>query len=258
MQGIEVRALTWKAKGRKKEILKQVSLQFEPGHIYGIIGPNGSGKSSFLRHVMGFLPVQEGSVLLEEKEIGKYRRRELAQKIAFVPQQTRLDTDFSAYDIVMTGRNPYQARFGRVTKKDMELVTKALVFTRCEKIAEQPFMSLSGGEAQRVIVARAIAQDTEWMVLDEPVSSLDIRSEMELMEQLKRLNREKNTSILIVLHDVNLAAAYCDRLVMLRDGEVLYAGETKEGMTCGRLEELYGIGFRCVETDGRRLFYAKL
>lgn len=252
---MESRELTWKPKGRKKEILNHVTLRFEQGQIYGIIGPNGSGKSSFLRHVMGFLPVQEGSVQLEHKEIGAYRRNDLAKKVAFVPQETRLDTDFSAYDIVMTGRNPYQTRFGGATREDKELVEKALAFTRCEKLSEQSFSSLSGGEAQRVIIARAVAQNTDWMILDEPVASLDIRSQIELMEQLKRLNREKGTSIIMVLHDINLAASYCSRLIMLRDGKVLFAGETEEGMTCERLEALYGIGFCQVDTGERKLFY---
>lgn len=257
-RGLASRELSWRPAGRERRVLEHMTLTFEPGYIYGIIGPNGSGKSSFLKHVMGFLPVQEGSLLWGEQPVGKYRKRELARTVSFVPQETRLDTDFSAYEIVMTGRNPYQKRFGAAAAEDMEKVQEALAFTRCEALAEQSFASLSGGEAQRVIIARAVAQDTEWMVLDEPVASLDIRNQVELMERLKSLNREKGTSILMVLHDINLASAYCDRLVMLKGGRVLFAGDTREALTCQRLEELYEIGFQEADAGGRRMFYPRV
>lgn len=253
--GLESRELSWGPAGREKKVLEHMTLTFEPGYIYGIIGPNGSGKSSFLKHVMGFLPVQEGSLLWSERPVGEYRRRELARTVSFVPQETRLDTDFSAYDIVMTGRNPYQRRFGQTTAEDRRKVQEALAFTSCEALADQSFASLSGGEAQRVIIARAVAQDTEWMVLDEPVASLDIRNQVELMERLRSLNREKGTSVLMVLHDINLASAYCDRLVMLKGGRVLFAGAAREALTCERLRELYEIGFQEVNAGGRRMFY---
>lgn len=253
--GAESRELSWQPKGAQRKALDHVTLTFETGNIYGIIGPNGSGKSSFLKHLMGFLPAMEGSVLWTGKPVETYRKKELAKTVSFVPQETRLETDFTAYDIVMTGRNPYQKRFQGADAEDVEKVKNALLFTRCEEFSEQPFSSLSGGEAQRVVIARAIAQDTEWMVLDEPVSSLDIRSQVELMERLRSLNREKGTSILIVLHDINLAAAYCSHLVMLKGGNVLCAGKTEDILTCERLEELYEIRFRQVCTDGRTLYY---
>ncbi len=253
---IESRKLFWTPEGRSDAVLKGLTLTFEAGHMYGIIGPNGSGKSSFLRHVMGFLKVQEGALEWLGKPVGEYRRRELAKTAAFVPQQTAIDTDFSAYEIVMTGRNPHQKRFQGTSAADRKKAEEALAFTDCSSLKDQPFASLSGGEAQRVIVSRAIAQEAAWMLLDEPIASLDIKNQVELMEGLKRLNQEKGISMVMVLHDLNLAAAYCDRLIMLKQGQVLFAGETKQGMTCDRLFELYGIRFLRAETeDGRPLFY---
>ncbi len=256
MISIKTEALSWQPKGRAKPVLDSISLDFEPGEVYGIIGPNGSGKTSLLRHLMGFLPVTQGEVLWGDRGVSAYSRRELAKITAYVPQETRLDTDFTAEEVVFTGRNPYRGRFGGETAEDRALVREALIFTGSEKLAAQSFRSLSGGEAQKVVIARAIAQDTPWILLDEPVSGLDVKSEVEVLGRLRRLNREKNRSILMILHDINLAAEYCSRIVMLKNGHLLWTGSTAEGLSCSRLEALYDIPFERIEHGGRTFYRA--
>ena len=249
------RELSWQPKGRGTPVLDRIFLEFEPGFVYGIIGPNGSGKSSLLRHIMGFLPVTRGEVLWGGRKVSEYSRRQLAKITAYVPQETRLDTDFTAEEVVMTGRNPYQSRFGGADGEDRAWVERALNFTGSTHLADQPFRSLSGGEAQKVIIARAIAQNTPWIVLDEPVSGLDVKNETEILERLKALNRDEKRSILIVLHDINLAARCCDRIVMLKNGTVLFAGDAAQGFSCERLEQLYEIPFEQLEYRGQRHFF---
>lgn len=247
MGSINCNTLSWKPEKEMKPVLNKVTLEFSEGGFYAVIGPNGSGKTSFLRHIMKFLPVQEGSIFIDEKDIDGYRRQELAKKTAFVPQNTFLDLRFTAYDIVMMGRNPYQKRFGGVTKEDIKKVEEALEMVSLEGLRNSRMSSLSGGEAQRVAAARAIAQDTPWLLLDEPAASLDIKHQMGLMEILKSLNTQKGTSIIIILHDMNLVSAYCKDIVMMKHGEVRYMGKKEEVFNVSNLEELYEVPFICIK-----------
>ncbi len=243
LQKLESKNLTWFPVSEKQPILDKISASFMSGKFYGIIGPNGSGKSSFVRHILNFLKHTKGSVCLNGKEVECYSRLELAKNLALVPQNTSIDTSFSAYEIVSMGRNPYQKRFGGETKEDIHKVKEAMKMTSCLEFKDKPFRNLSGGEAQRVIVARAIAQDTPWLLLDEPISNLDIRHQLELMETLKKLNSERKTSILAILHDINLAVSYCSDIIMMKEGQIKYMGETLEVLTCERLFEVYGVQF---------------
>ena len=240
---IVINHLSWTPQGMSSPVLSDISLELEEGQMTGIIGPNGSGKSSLLRHILRFLPVREGEIELDGRALAAWSRRKLARELSFVPQQTWLDTDFTAQDLVLTGRSPYIPRFGRESKKDIELAEEAMKLTGTDALAQRSFSSLSGGEAQRVVVARAVAQGTPWMLLDEPVSSLDIRHQLEILKSLAKLNRTQGISVVIVLHDVNLAAAWCSRLVLLKEGRVLDSGESSRVLSAEALRELYGIDF---------------
>lgn len=242
--GIRSAELTWQPEHREQPILDHVSISLACGGFYGIIGPNGSGKTSFLRHLLNFLEHTEGTICLDGQEVDTYRRSELAKKLAFVPQNTSIDTTFSAYEIVFMGRNPHQKRFHGATEQDFKKVIDAMELASCTELKDRQFRKLSGGEAQRVIVARAIAQDTPWLLLDEPVSSLDIRHQLELMETLKKLNRERETSIITVLHDINLAASYCSDIIMMKNGQVKYMGPVSQVLNSERLTEVYGVKFQ--------------
>lgn len=248
-QSIEVTELSWQPQKQEEAILKEVCTTFIEGGFYGILGPNGSGKTSFLRHILRLLPVEEGRISLENKEIANYKRNELAKKISLVPQNTNIDTNFTAYEIVMMGRAPYQKRFQSVGEKDRETVTQAMKMTNCYELRESIFSRLSGGEKQRVVTARAIAQQTPWLFLDEPVAHLDVRYQMELMRYLKKLNELRNTSIITVLHDINLAARYCKQIVLMKEGRILAAGETSKVLTIENLNHVFSIPFYAIEKE---------
>jgi len=245
--GIEVEKLTWQIEKEDKFILNDINVSiFEQG-FYGILGPNGSGKTSLIRHILRLLSVTEGRITVREQRIDEYKRKDLATILSFVPQNTNIDSAFTVQDIVMMGRAPYQARFSSVTKEDRNIVEEAMTFTRCKHLSDKSFLSLSGGEAQRVITARAIAQKTPYLILDEPISHLDIRYQMELMHCLKKLNEERGTTIIAVLHDLNLAYTYCKDIVLMKDGQVFAKGERKRVMTLEHLREVYEMDFSIVK-----------
>lgn len=248
--------LTWIPEGTDHPILKDITLTLEPGHIYGIIGPNGAGKSSFLRHVLAFLKTEnKESIKIGSVPAGDYPRKKLAKLLSFVPQKTDIETDFTAEEIVMTGRTPYQGRFEGTSSADKDAVSRAFSLTKADRLKDKKFAVLSGGEKQKIIIARAVAQTTPWMLLDEPIASLDIKNQIEIMQTLSLLNRQEGVSVLMVLHDINLAGNYCDRLIMLKDGQVIAAGETDTCLNEENLHALYDIPFfRITAPDGRTYF----
>ena len=252
--------LTWTPEGMDHPILKDITLTLEPGHIYGIIGPNGAGKSSFLRHVLAFLKTEsKESMKIGDVPADDYPRKKLARLLSFVPQKTDIETDFTAEEIVMTGRTPYQGRFEGTSIGDKEAVYRAFSLTKADKLKDKKFAILSGGEKQKIVIARAVAQTTPWMLLDEPITSLDIKNQIEIMQTLSELNRQEGVSVLMVLHDINLAGIYCDRLIMLKDGQVIAAGNTNECLYEENLKKLYDISFFHMDTKkGQRYYYAEI
>lgn len=248
--------LTWTPDGADHPILKDITLTLEPGHIYGIIGPNGAGKSSFLRHVLAFLKTdKKESIKIGSVPASDYPRKKLAKLLSFVPQKTDIDTDFTAEEIVMTGRTPYQGRFEGTSSSDKEAVSRAFSLTKADKLKEKKFAVLSGGEKQKIVIARAVAQNAPWMLLDEPIASLDIKNQIEIMQTLSILNKQEQVSVLMVLHDINLAGNYCDRLIMLKDGQVIAAGDTEDCLNEENLKQLYDIPFFHVTAPDGRTYY---
>ncbi|MDF2943667.1 MAG: transporter [Herbinix sp.] len=246
---IVIEELTWQPSKEKKNILDHINFCFEDENFYGIIGPNGSGKTSLVKHLLRFREVKSGKIELDETNLKDYNRQELAKKIALVPQNTMMDFAFQAYDIVMMGRSPYQKRFADASEADQKLVMEAMKLTDCYDMKEKEVSLLSGGEAQRVITARAIAQDTKWLILDEPTSSLDVKHQIELMEALVKLKERKSKTIIAVLHDINIAARYCNKIIMMKDGKIHSHGNTEEVLTKENLYEVYGIQFELLEAS---------
>lgn len=240
---LEIRELYWQVDNKENYILNNVCGSFYEGGFYGILGPNGSGKTSLIRHILRFLNIKEGEIRLENKNINDYSRKELACSISFVPQNVNMDVNFTVYDVIAMGRNPYLKRFQDLSKKDKEIINHSMEVTRCNYLKDKPFSYLSGGEAQRVLVARAIAQDTKYLILDEPISHLDIRYQVELMETLKRLNEEENKTIIAILHDLNLSSAYCKEIFLMKDGSVYAKGSVKEVLTKENLKAVYHMNF---------------
>ena len=224
------------------KVLKDVSLAVSDGEFIGLMGPNGSGKTTLLRCIMDYLRPESGAVLVDMKPLHTLTPKELARTFAVVPQSSSTDFAFTAYDIVMMGRTPHiKSRFSGETKTDEDSVREAMRLTNTWQFARRTFSELSGGERQRVVVARAVAQDPKALLLDEPTVYLDISGQIEIMDLLRRLNRDKGITTIAVLHDVNLAARYCDRLALLNDGRLEAVGSPREVLTPEAMQAVYGV-----------------
>jgi iron complex transport system ATP-binding protein len=220
--------------------LKGLDLDVKPGELLAVLGPNGSGKSTLLKVVDGILAPQEGYVLLKDRPISKYARSDVAKQVAMVAQENHFRFSFSALEVVLMGRFPRLGRFQFEGNRDMEAATRALQATQCLDLAERSIHELSGGEKQRVLLARALAQEPTVILLDEPTSFLDLRYKREIFSLISSLTHERGLSVLVVSHDIDLAAQYCDRMVMLKEGSVYSTGVPNEVITASNIETVYG------------------
>ncbi len=223
-----------------KPVLHSVSLEVGTGELVGLIGPNGAGKTTLLRLISGILDPDDGEVTLGEVPVDSLSAAELGQLTAVVPQQTELSFDFSIRDVITMGRHPYQGRFERLQPADRSLVDRAMEKTDTAYLADRPFSEISGGERKRVLIARAIAQDTTALLVDEPTASLDINHQVSVFELLREL-RDDDKAILAAVHDLDLAARYCDRLVLVHDGTIQAMGQADEVLLPKTLRQAYGI-----------------
>jgi iron complex transport system ATP-binding protein len=231
---IVVKNLSYSALGRK--ILNDVSCTFHDKQITGLIGANGSGKTTLLRHIYRALPSQN-SVFLDDIPIESFTPREYAKKIAALLQEFRIPAEFSVTDIVIMGRYAYKKWSETYDNQDNAVVASALKFVELEGMKNRLFSSLSGGEKQRVLLARAFCQEAPILILDEPANHLDIRQQMGLM---KILARRKQTAV-AALHDLNLAAMYCDRLIIISDGKIMGCGSPMEILTERNIFRFFGV-----------------
>ena len=220
-----------------RTILHGVSAQVADGQLTALMGPNGCGKTTLLRCIGGLLAPSEGRVCLDGKPVGRYAARDLAQRIAFVRQHQHTDFDFTAFETVLMGRNPYQHRLQNESQADRDIVERCMRQTGTWHLRFARPDQMSGGELQRVMIARALAQETPVLLMDEPVSNLDIAHQLEVMRLLRTLGK----TVVIVLHDLNLALHFCDRLLLLHDGTLLYHGPIADGLTPERIQTVYGV-----------------
>ena len=225
----------------EKQILHDINFQIEKGKIYGILGNNGSGKSTLLKALSRINNIKSGKILIKDKDINHYSSKQLAQTIAVVPQQTNLMFDFSALQIALMGRIPYQKPLYSDSEEDLEIVKQSMQLTNTWHLRDMNAQNLSGGEFQRRIIARALSQQTPILMLDEPISSLDIRHQFDIMELLKKINKETQATILIIIHDLNLALKYCDEVILLNKGELVAKGESKEVLIEENISKHFGI-----------------
>jgi iron complex transport system ATP-binding protein len=219
--------------------LRGVSLQIAPGDFVGLIGPNGAGKSTLINILNGILSPQRGEVLLHNKPLAAYTRREIALHIATVPQLLSVVFPFRVMEIVLMGRHPHLGLFSFESPRDIAVARQVMRETSVLELADRPFNELSGGERQSVIIAKALAQDAEILLLDEPTASLDIKHQVFVYRLLERLRRERGKTIVIVSHDVNLAALFCQRLILLKHGVVVCEGTPRDVITKPIIEEVY-------------------
>lgn len=221
-------------------ILQGVSLELGDSEFAGVIGPNGCGKTTLLRSMSRVLPPQSGSVLLDDLGIYSIPAREFARRVAVVPQDTLVAFDFTVLEIVLMGRSPRLGRFAVEGAKDTDIALDALQRTGTAHLKDRQINALSGGERQRVLVARALAQEPDVLLLDEPTSHLDISFQFEIMDLVKSLNRERGMTVLAVLHDLNLASQYCDRLILVGQGNVQADGSPEQVITADNIRRVYG------------------
>lgn len=223
------------------EILRDVTMSVEEGDFVGLIGSNGTGKSTLIKCISGLLPLSQGTITICGKEHSRLKSRERASLVAVVPQSYHVDYDFTVEDIVMMGRNPYLGFRKPEGEQDYEIVRKAMEATNTEIFRGRFYNELSGGERQRVILARAIAQQPRVILLDEPTSALDIHHQIEVMELIARLNREEHMTVLAVLHDINMAARFCHRIVMLQNGVINSDGLPAAVVNKENMHKLYDM-----------------
>lgn len=222
-------------------ILNDISLKIANGNILTIIGPNGSGKSTLLKNLASTLTPDKGAIFLDSKALNQFSAKELGREIAVVPQNTNIEYDFTVHEIVLMGRNPYVGRFKQETEEDLSIVKAAMERTNTWELKNRSIDKLSGGEAQRVIIARAIAQEPHILLLDEPTAALDMHHQIEVLDLLKRLNEEKSITIIMALHDINLAARYSKEILLLHKGEKIIMGKPEEVITKKNLQKAYKI-----------------
>lgn len=221
------------------EILKSINIDIEKKDFSGIIGPNGSGKSTLLKNISKILQPESGVIYYDRKLLNEYNAKELAKSMAVVPQETHINFDFSIYDLIMMGRNPYQDRWGRIKQEDKNIVERSMELTDTIKFRNKNINELSGGEQQRVIIARAIAQQPEVLLLDEPTASLDINYQREIYSLLSYLNNKLDITIIAVSHDLNLTGQYCDDIILLNNGNIFATGTPEEVLTAENISEVY-------------------
>ena len=219
------------------EILRGIDFEANEGEFVGIIGPNGSGKSTLLRCLYRVLTPSEGAVFLDGKELSSYRVKESAQKLAVVAQHNYYNFEFSVQDVVMMGRAPHKRALDRDTAEDYQIMRQSLKAVGMQEFEERSFSTLSGGEQQRIILARALAQQTPCLILDEPTNHLDIKYQLWLMDTVRNLD----CTVISAVHDLNIAAMYCDRLYAMKQGKVIAQGTPHQLLTPDLIRELYEV-----------------
>ena len=223
------------------DVLKDIGFAVESGQFLGILGPNGSGKTTLLKSISRVLKPQKGAIFIGDENVYKMKTVDVAKQMAVVPQSTPVSFDFTALEVVLMGRNPHMARFKMEGKKDLDIAKNSMQLTRTWEFADRPVNELSGGESQRVIIARALAQEPQILLLDEPTTHLDISNQLEIMDLIKHLCETKKLLIVAVFHDFNLAARYCDSIILLNDGKIVAIGKMNETLTSENVKKVFNV-----------------
>ncbi len=223
-----------------RRALNHITLALQTGEFVGLIGPNGSGKSTLIKSLMGFLPA-EGSITWNERDLKSWRRRDLAKFLAYLPQSPHHEPGQTVLDILRLGRFPYWGPFGLESSADEGVVVQVAQLLELDQLMDRPLEQLSGGQRQRVFVGRCLSQQPRAMLLDEPNTFLDLKSQVELCQLLKNLAKTQNLSLLMASHELNIFSAYVDRLILLDQGKIAAAGSPKEILRPEILEPVYGI-----------------
>lgn len=237
----------------KNTILSGLSFAVKEGNITTVMGANGCGKSTLFSLMTKNQTPGKGKILLEGKNIANLRFIDFAKRVSIVHQYNSAADDITVERLVSYGRTPYQKMLGTRTKEDEELVERAMEVTGILPYRDREIAALSGGQRQRVWIAMALAQNTKILFLDEPTTYLDIRYQLEILELVKKLNREYGITILMVLHEINQAITYSDEVIGLKDGSIVMQGKPQEVITAESMKELYGVSLKVVEVEGKKV-----
>lgn len=222
--------------------LEGITFEVNEGEVLGVIGPNGSGKTTLLRCINMVLKPKKGTVFIDNKNICEFDRREIAKNFGVIPQDSIIIFPFTVLDIVLMGRTCHiRSRFGKETLEDLEIVKNSMESTNTEYLAERPITEVSGGEKQRVIIARALAQQPKVLLLDEPTLHLDINHQLRILNLVRKLAKKNNLAVVFVTHDLNLASRYCDKFVLLKKGIIHSIGQAEDVITRENIKDVYDI-----------------
>lgn len=235
-----------------KQVLSNISLDIADGSFYAVMGANGCGKTTLLRCMDNLLDIPSDTVFLDGVDIRLMKSRQRATKIAYVAQRPTTDVDFSAFEIVLMGRNPYQTHLQNESQHDWNIVEQCMRQTNTWHLRYSTLQQMSGGEVQRVMIARALAQQTPILLLDEPLASLDISHQLEILGILSAINREQGKTIVLIIHDLNMALQHCPKLILLENQHIAYCGDTQQGLTEENIRRVFGINPRIREIDGQQ------
>ena len=232
------------------ELLHSINLTLEKGKIYGLLGPNGAGKSTVLSMISRLIAKDTGEIYLDHNEVKAWRSKELAKKLSILRQTNTISMQITVKELVEFGRFPYTK--GKLTIHDQQIVKESMEHLGLDALADQTIDTLSGGQLQRAYIAMVLAQDTDYILLDEPLNNLDMNFAVQIMQILKKLVNELGKTIIIVLHDINFAASYADEIIAMKDGELFVQGTTNEIIKKEVLDDLYEMDIRICEIEGRR------
>ncbi len=246
---IEIKGLT--KKYGNKPVVSDVSLSIQPKAITSFIGPNGAGKSTLLSMVSRLIDADTGEVLLDKQNVKNWKSNEFAKRVSILRQSNFLNVRLTVRELVSFGRYPYSR--GRLTPEDEQYVDQAIEYMNLKEIEDKFLDQLSGGQKQRAFIAMVIAQDTEYILLDEPLNNLDMKHSVQIMKILRKLVDELNKTVVIVLHDINFASVYSDYIVALKDGKVVKNGPTEEIINSESLREIYDMNIPVQEQNGGRI-----
>ncbi|HAS72874.1 MAG TPA: ABC transporter [Clostridiales bacterium UBA8960] len=231
----------------KDEVLKRISFDVQEGKFVSIIGPNGSGKTTLLKNICRLLSPSEGQIEIRNRSLKQYKAKSLAKTIAVVHQGASSAFDFNVGEVVLMGRYPHLKRLESESMKDMTIAETAMHQTETFHLREKTLHSISGGERQRVMIARALAQEPELLLLDEPISHLDIKFQLEILKLCKSLNETKGLTILTTLHDINLASRFSDVIIMMKNGNIHMMGTPNEVVNAENIKAVYDVDVLVVE-----------
>ena len=246
MKKLKVEKLTYDIGGTR--ILKDITFDVEENTFVGVIGPNGSGKSTMLKSIYGVNKPSGGNIYFEGEDLLKISSKDRAKKIAVLAQESGGQSDFSVHQVVELGRYPHKNTLENYSKHDLEIVDRVLYEMKLDNYRERSFNTLSGGEKQRVLIARLLVQESKFIILDEPTNHLDIGHQIEIMNIIKKMG----VTVLSAIHDMNMAAIYCDKLVIMKKGEVITQGSVEETLTSEMLKDLFNVDAEIHDLKGRK------